>query len=160
MAADDDFLKFNTHELSVQVYNASDLRVVYANTPHTLAMGELARQKTEADGKRMPGFTSGDYPAFSGPVEMEWRSKDGSLLHHKLDLDSIFKERKILHHEDLTRIYKPMPTSDVPPVIIIEANDRSVNVYMFTVLQLVSPDSNNNHREARNNCVLAYSKTF
>ncbi|MBC3908121.1 hypothetical protein [Undibacterium umbellatum] len=160
MAADDDFLKFSSHDLSVQVFSASDLRLVYANSPHALAIGEMAREKTETDATRMPGFTSGEYPTFAGPVEMEWRSKDGTQLKHTLDLDSIFKDRKILHKEDPARIYKPMPISGVPPIIIIEANDRTVNVYMFTTIQIIPEDPNTTRREVHNNCVLAYSKTL
>jgi len=159
MAADDDFLKFSSYDLSVQVFSASDFRLVYANSPHALAIGEIAREKTEADAKRAPGFSSG-YTAFAGPAEMEWRAKDGSLLKHTLDLDSIFKDRKVLHHEDPARIYKPYPFSGGGPTIVIEANDRTVNVYMFTTLQIISEDPNVTLHEAHRNCVLAYSKTL
>ena len=158
MAADDDFLKFSSYNLSVRVFNGGDFRLVYANSPHALAIGKMAGEKTDYDAKRAPGFSS-YYTAFAGPAEMEWRSKDGSLLKHTLDLDSIFKDRKVLHKEDPARIYKPYPISGLPD-IVIEANDRTVNVYMFTTVQIIPEDPNATLREAHRNCVLAYSTTL
>ncbi|MFZ6734761.1 hypothetical protein ACO0LG_22750 [Undibacterium sp. Ji42W] len=160
MAADDDVLKFSSHDLGLKIFSASDFRLVYANSPHELALGEVAREKNATDEMREPGFTSGEYPSFAGPVEMEWRSKEGIHFKHTLDLDSIFKDRKVLHHEDPARIYKPMPVSGGAPTIIIEVNDRTVNVYMFTTIQIIPQDPNAIRREAHDNMVLAYSKTF
>jgi len=160
MAADDDVLKFQTHELNLQIYSAGDLRLVYAGSPHEIAMGRIAKDKTAEDAARYPGFTSGDYPAFAGPVEMEWRSKDGTHFKHTLDLDSIFKDRKVLHDENPADIYKPMPILGRQPIIIIEVNDRTVNVYMFTSIQLNPKDPDAARRDRRDHRVLAYSKTF
>ncbi len=160
MAAEDDVLKFDSHDLNIQVYSAGDFRLVYAGLPHELAFGETAREKTPADATRYPGFTSGIYPTFASLVEMEWRSKDGSKFTHTLDLDSIFKDRKVLHDENPADIYKPAPILGRRPTIIIEVDDRTVNVYMFTPIQLIPKDPNALRRDRRDHRVLAYSKTF
>jgi hypothetical protein len=160
MAAEDDVLKFDSHDLNIQVYSAGDLRLVYAGLPHELAFGETAREKTPADAARYPGSGSGPYLSFASLVEMEWRSKDGTHFKHTLDLDSIFKDRKVLHDENPADIYKPMPISGRRPTLIIEVNDRTVNVYMFTSIQLIPKDPNALLRDERDHRVLAYSKTF
>ena len=160
MAAEDDVLKFQSHDLNLQIYSAGDFRLLYAGSPHEIAIGRTAREKTAEDEKRYPGFTSGDYQAFAGPVEMEWRSKDGTLFKHTLDLNSIFNDKKILHDENPADIYKPMPILGRQPTIIIEVNDRTVNVYMFTSIQLIPKDPNAARRNRRDHRVLAYSQTF
>lgn len=91
---------------------------------------------------------------------MEWRSKDGTPFKHTLDLNSIFNDKKILHDENPADIYKPMPIFGRQPTIIIEVNDRTVNVYMFTSIQLIPKDPNAARRNRRDHRVLAYSQTF
>lgn len=151
----DNTLKFSQHDLNIQVYSASDVYLVYAGTPHTLAKGSLAAAKTERDNNRYPNFKSGTYPTFAGPVEVKWTAADGSKLHASLDFDQIFKERKVLHQDDASRLYKNDPT-DGDPTIIVEVNDRSLNVYMFVTLRL-EKGADIEHHEWR---TLAFSKTY
>lgn len=158
--ADDNILTFTTHDLRVEVYSASDLDLVYAGSPHLLSPGELARDKTAQDDTKYWGGTSGSYVAFAGPVQLKWRSRDGVQRGCTLNLDEIFKDRRVLHCEDPTRIYKPMPITGGEPTIVIEVNDRTVNVYMFAALQLISADPKAVRRDERECRTLAYSKTF
>lgn len=159
MASDND-LTFDTHVLNVQVYSASDLHLEYAGTSHDLSWGELAREKTPQDESRYPNGKSGSYRTFAGPVRIEWRSRDGSRHSHLLNLDDVFKDRKVLHTEKPERIYQPMPITGGEPTIIIEINDRSVNVYLFAAIQLISDDPGSLVRDQRDHFTLAYSKTF
>jgi hypothetical protein len=158
--ANDDMLSFKTHDLRVEIYSASDLNLVYAGSPHQLSPGELARDKTPQDDTKYWGGTSGSYVAFAGPVQLQWRSRDGVQHSYSLDLDEIFKDRRVLHSEDPLRIYKPMPITGGEPTIVIEVIDRTVNVYMFAALQLMPDDPKAVRRDEREHRTLAYSKTF
>jgi len=156
-----DVLKFDTHDLNIQCYGGvTDVYLVYAGSPHKLCFDNPAKDKTPADETRYPNFKSGSYYAFAGPVEMSWRSRDGTKLSHTLDLDAIFKDRVVLHKEDPQRIYKPMPITGGEPTIIIEFNDRTINVYMFARIQLLLTDPNEKGRKGSNNRTLVYTKTF
>lgn len=158
--ASDDTLSFKTHDLRVEIYSASDLKLVYAGSAHLLSPGEIARDKTPQDDIKYWGGTSGSYVAFAGPVQIDWRSRDGIQRSCSLNLDEIFKDRRVLHSEDPTRLYRPMPITGNEPTIVIEVVDRTVNVYMFAALQLVPADPAAVRREEREHRTLAYSKTF
>lgn len=155
--ANEDFLKFSKHDLNIQVYSASDVDVLYAGTPHKLSAGKLAPAKTEKDQNRYPNFKSGSYITFAGPVEVKWSAADGSKLSASLNLDDIFKDRKVLHTDDVSRIYKADPISGGQPTIIIEVNDRTLNVYMFVTIRLEKDEATRDHHDHR---TFAYSKTY
>ncbi len=159
--ASDGTLLFVTHDLSIDIYSASDLYLVYSGTPHELSVGEMAREKTTEDETRYPGYTSGSYYAFkSGPAEIKWTSRDGVKHEYSLDLDSVFKDRKVLHTEDPNLNYKPEPITGGEPTIIIEVNDRTLNVYMFAAIQTVSPYPSIKQGNERDHRTLAFTKTF
>ncbi len=150
-------LKFTTHDLNIQAYSISDVNLVYAGSPHELSAGQLTRAKTVEDETRYPGGKSGSYQAFAGPVQIDWRSKDGTQIKYALDLDAVFKDRKILHTEDVSKLYKPEPVYGGEPTIIIELNDRTLNVYMFVTMRLEHDETKRIHHDHR---TLAFSKTF
>lgn len=151
-------LKFKTHDLNIQCYSASNMKLEYAGNEFHLFEGKVSKEKTPADENRYPNGKSGSYNAFAGPVNLKWRSRDGSQHATTINLDEIFKDRKVLHKEDPSKIYMPMPITGNEPTIIIEINDRTVNVYMFVAIQLVS--ANTTKRDESDNRTLAFSKTF
>lgn len=157
---DDNVLKFKTHDLNIQCYSVGDVRLEYAGTLYTLFDGKISKEKTAKDATKYPSGKSGSYYAFASPVKIEWRSRDGTRLQHTLNLDEIFKDRRVLHTDDPARIYKPMPITGDEPTIIVELNDRTVNVYMFAVIQLIPVDPNAKQRDEHENRTLAYSKTY
>ena len=158
--ANDDVLTFKTHDLSIDIYDASDLNLIYSRSQHNLSKGKIARKKTHDDENKFPNFKSGSYFAFPGPVELNWRSSDGETHSFLLDLDKIFKDRKVLHTEDQKLIYKPKPITGGEPTIIIEVNNRTLNVYMFATVQTISQDPNVTRRNSRDHRTLAFSQTF
>ncbi len=158
--ANNDALTFSTHDLNIQIYNASDLRLVYGGTAHEISLGELARMKTPKDETRYPSGKSGSYIAFAGPVQIEWRSQDGVKHSCVLDLDEVFREKTVRHTQDPSRIYRPMPITGGEPTIIIEVNNRTVSVYLFAAIQLTPVDPNAVRRDECDTRTLAYSKTF
>lgn len=155
--ANEDVLKFSTHDLNIQVYSASDVELVYAGTPHKLSTGKLAPAKTKTDETKYLNFKSGAYNAFPGPVEIKWSTADGSKLAASIDLDDIFKERKVLHTEEMSRLYMADPIAGGRPTIIVEVNDRTLNIYMAVTLRLEKDAVTREHRDYR---TLAFSKTY
>lgn len=155
--ADTQGLTFNKHTLSINIYSVSDVNIVYAGSPHRLSAGKLMRAKTAADEKRFPGFGSGTYITFAGPVDIAWKSQDGTDHSYALDLDEVFKDRKVLHTEDEARFYKPEPVYGSAPTIIIELNDRTLNVYMFVTIRLEKDEMTREHKD---HYTLAYTKQF
>jgi len=155
--ANEEVLKFTTHDIDIKVFSASDVYLVYAGSPHRLSFGKVFRAKTPEDVSRFRWGTSGSYNAFAGPVEMEWRSQDGTPFKYSLNLDEIFKERRILHTEEISRLYKAEPVYGGKPTIIIEVNDRTVNVYMFVTMRLEKDEQTREHRD---HLTLAFTKTF
>jgi hypothetical protein len=154
-------LKFSTHDFGILCYGGiANLEIVYAGSPHELCFDTPAREKLPSDEKRVPGFLSGSYPAFAGPVEMEWNARDGIHLTHTIDLDEVFKDRVVLHTADSARIYEAKPISGGEPTIIVEVNDRTVSVYMKVSLQLVRADPTDTGRDRSTHFTRAYSKTL
>jgi len=69
---------------------------------------------------------------FAGPVEIDWKAKDGTPLQASLDFDVLFKDR-------LTPLPPGVRRDDIPetigisdPTIIVEVVDRTVNVWTRT----------------------------
>jgi hypothetical protein len=154
-------LKFSTHDFGILCYGGiTNLKLEYGGSPHELCFDTPGREKLPSDEKRGPGFLSGSYHAFAGPVEMEWNARDGTHLSHKINLDEVFKDRVVLHTADPARIYKVKPISGGEPTIIIEVNDRTVSVYMKVSLQLVRADPTDTGRDRSTHFTCAYSKTL
>jgi hypothetical protein len=154
-------LKFSTHDFGILCYGGiTNLKLVYAGSPHKLCTKSPGREKLPSDEKRGPGFLSGSYHAFAGPVEMEWNARDGTHLTHTIDLDEVFKDRVVLHTADPALIYKENPISSGQPTIVVEVNDRTVSVYMEVGLILVRADPADTGRDHSIYFTRAYSKTL
>jgi hypothetical protein len=87
-----------------------------------------------------PRFTYGVYFAFAGAVDVQWRSLDGELLSASLDLDKIFRSRKILHSADSSSVYQAKPVVRSHPTIIVEVDNRKITVYMHAGINFSSPN--------------------
>jgi hypothetical protein len=154
-------LKFRAHDFGISCYGGiTNLNLVYGGSRHNLCIKSPGREKLPSDEKRGPGFLSGTYYAFAGPVEIEWNARDGTRLTHTIDLDEVFKERVVLHTADPARIYKSNPTTTGEPTIVIEINDRTVSVYMEVSLQLMRSDPTDTGRDRSHHFTRAYSRTF
>ncbi|MDQ1811688.1 hypothetical protein RBA41_00045 [Massilia sp. CCM 9210] len=135
-----DVLKYSTHELGLLCYGGiSKVWLSYAGSGHKLFddKGDVAREKTPADAQRVPGFTSGSYKTFAGPIEMTWRSRDGSGLSHTIDLNKEIPHPRI-PYDHPEQVWRENPFEGGEPTLIVEINDRTVHVYVAATL-LVKP---------------------
>jgi hypothetical protein len=91
-------------------------------------------------------------------VDFKWESRDGETHEYTVDLNTLFKDRRVLHTEDSKLIYTPDPISGGEPTIIFEINNRTLNIYMFVTIQVFDPSTKkgaeHDHR------TLVFTKTF
>lgn len=95
---------------------------------------------------------------FPPPAQVSWRSKDGSSHHAEVDIGEIFKDRLIRHN---LRREEMVENQGSLPEIIIEVNDRTINVYTRTHLgtkELQKPG--NRFSDFRNDLIKVYSRTY
>lgn len=161
-----DALHFKTHVMYAQRYSASQMEVTYGN--HAIyrsvfpgSRPEVIREKTPADERRdQAGNGQIGLVAFEGPLQVKWRSLDGEPHEAVLNLEEIFKDRVVPHHEDPARIDPTLPMGIAGPTIVVEVNDRTLSIYMDVHIYLRAIDPAVLTREDRRNRTLAYSKTF
>ncbi len=125
--------------MSIALFDASDLNVTYAGTSHDLSIGEISRAKQPSEDMH-PRFTYGVYFAFAGVVDVHWRSLGGELLSTSLDLDKIFKTRKIIYSADSNSVYQAKPIARSHPTIVVEVDNRKITVYMHVGINFSSPN--------------------
>lgn len=126
-------LKFATHTFSAGCYNTLSCSVVYNNhefTPYDI--GEPAPPPPSADYKDLWGLGGHlDIRNFPPPVKIHWTSLDGTTHEASVDLAEVFKDRLVWHKvpkSDMRRFYDG-PVVPGGPKVMVEVNDRTVNVY-------------------------------
>lgn len=158
MSSDFD-LTFDRHYLSVALFDAGDLHVTYAGTSHNLFARKVNRTKLP-DEDMHPGFTSGVYFAFAGLADVQWRSLDGDFHSFSLDLDEIFKSRKIFYSAENNHVYQADPIVQSHPTIIIEVDNRKLTVYMHVGINTFSPNTNDKNLYEQYFTSAVFSKLF
>src|SRR5712691_6454196 len=78
-------LRFRTHNLATDCYSASEMKVRYGNRLYG-ACGQPAREKRPEDDRRLPSVII-EFRAFEGPLQVDWRSRDGTVLSHTIRLE-------------------------------------------------------------------------
>lgn len=97
---------------------------------------------------------------FPLPAEVSWRDKDGNSHETKVDIAAIFKDQMVLHNVPQEQL-PPILTAPIFPEIILEVNDRTINVWMradVPTKDLQKPG--NPYSRLRYDMMLAYSKTY
>ena len=69
---------------------------------------------------------------------MTWRSLDGVPHEAKVDIGAIFKDERVLHHVPEQDIYVSREPFSGPEIILV-VNDRTISVYMKTMIYLKKP---------------------
>jgi hypothetical protein len=128
-------LTFVNHNFGAYCYNAIGCQVFYDNFDFSLcpegsdpktyvsSAPQSRDYKSRFDGSYI--VMAKDFPT---PVHVRWRSLDGASHEAEIDLGKIFPGRRVLHR---------VPESDYAERsfggsvdIIVEVNDRTINVYM------------------------------
>lgn len=150
-------LKFKEHNFGAYCFNTTHCKVVYAGLPH----GE--DRPSGSPGKDYMKNLSGGHGGiqnFPAPAVVTWRSLDGVAHEAKVDIGAIFNDEHVLHH---------VPQEDIPietaafsgPEIILVVNDRTLSVYMKTMIYLKRPRiPTNSFSDIVEETNLAYSQTY
>jgi len=131
-------LEFRVHYFGAHCFDTQECEIRYRGFPHGNKDGPSP--SVASYGRPLEDLLSagrGPIPNFPPPAEVTWRSKDGTSHEAEIDIGEIFKDQLIRHnvsHEDASD-----PATDGMPHIILEVNDRTINVYMRATMWLKQP---------------------
>ena len=170
-------LRFHTHGFGAACFNTLACSIIYSRR-------QFGTRKLGHDGKYHDG-QSGQPPfeqwrerwtghhsvspvdgkTFSTPLEIEWTSLDGRDHDLSLSFDDVFRDRIILHRvtrEEVKEAWlNAKSTNPVRPDILVEVNDRTVNVFMRALVATEAEQIPGNSRSHfRDDLVLAWTQTY
>jgi hypothetical protein len=155
-------LWFVRHEFGVSTYSTYGCKVIYNNFMHVNEPDDVLQISSASLGSKYPGNLEAHYSSvanFPPPAVVTWRSSDGEPHRAEIDIGEIFKDRLIRHN--LTR-EEILETASIPhPGIILEVNDRTINVYMrarISTKELQIPG--NRYSDYRDDLIKVFSHTY
>jgi hypothetical protein len=154
-------LRFSEHDFDTHCYNTLRCKVIYAGFDFN---------RSDAD-TPSPAPPPGDYrqhwryagfagvPNFPPPADVQWTSLDGVAHTAKVDIGAIFKDQRALYN---------VPDEEIPdgswgrePNIYLEVNDRTINVYMQSIIATKTEQiPGNKHSRRRDDVILAWTHTY
>lgn len=101
----------------------------------------------------------GDLPNFPGPAQLRWRAKDGAELTAEVDLGEIFGDGLIRHEVPREDIAEGVSMGFTH--VLIEVNDRTVNVYTRTLIPTKREQvPGNKHSQFRDDLIKVHSRSY
>jgi hypothetical protein len=101
----------------------------------------------------------GDLPNFPAPAQLRWRAKDGTELTAEVDLGEIFGDGLIRHNVAREDIAKGVSMGFTH--VLIEVNDRTVNVYTRTLIPTDREQvPGNKHSHFRDDLIKVHSRSY
>jgi len=153
-------LKFVQHNFGAFCYSTYGCTIRYGGYSRSEPDDEL-QISSESIGAKYPGNLDAGYLGVLGfppPATVRWRSRDGVQHETEVDIGAIFKDRLILHRVPREDI--PEGVSILNPGIVLEVNDRTINVYMRAFIPTKSLRTPGNpHSNYRRDLILAWSRT-
>lgn len=153
-------LKFVQHNFGAISYSTYGCTVLYNGFRHlSEPEDKLQMSSQEAHPDSLKNTTAGYLGVFNfpSPAQVRWRSKDGVSHDVEVDIGAIFKDQLILHNVPREEVSGSHGVAD----IILEVNDRTINVYMRAFISTKSlQELGNPHSGFRDDLVLAWSKTY
>lgn len=154
-------LKFKSHYFGAACFNTRSCIVLYRDFPHG-AMHEGLSPSVESTGRSLDQLLTasrGPIPNFPPPAKVTWRSKDGAPHEAEIDIGEIFKDELIRHN--VAREDAVDPASSGMPGIILEVNDRTINVYMRAMIWLKKPRlPDKPHSDYQDDLIKVFSRSY
>lgn len=154
-------LRFTGHWFAAYSYSTYGCKVKYARY-HMDDPEDVLQLSSASIGDKYPnnlGASYGPIRSFPPPAVVTWRSKDGTSLRAEVDIAEIFKDRLIRHN--LKREEVSTNASGITPGIILEVNDRAINVYMRAFISTKEEQRPGHpHSNYRNDLVKVFSQTY
>jgi len=155
-------LKFGVHYFDAFCYSTYGCKVFYRGMLRADDPDDVLQLSSDSLGSKYPDNLSagmGPIPNFPAPAKVTWRSKDGTSHEAEIDIGEIFRNQLILHNvarEDATE-----NATDGMPGIILEVNDRTINVYMrATIWTRKEQIPGNKYSYSREDLIKAFSRTY
>jgi hypothetical protein len=157
-------LVFRAHWFGSDCFSTRSCKVLYAGMPEgAMIEGEEHKPRPSLESYGIPlekllRGGRGPIPNFPPPAVVDWRSADGVPHHAEIDIGEIFKDQLVRHNvprEEVGATYDPQPE------IILEVNDRTINVYMrATIYTKHEQIPGNKYSDMRHELIKAFSRTY
>ncbi len=154
-------LRFGGHYFGTACYSAYGCNIKYGSYHRIEPEEELTLSSASIAHVYPNNFRAGWGPIrnFPPPAIVTWRSSDGTPHRAEIDMDAIFKDRLIHHMLKREEILEESHISD--PGIILEVNDRTINVYMKAMVWTKEEQvPGNPHSRFREDLVKVFSHTY
>ncbi len=155
-------LKFRAHYFGAHCFDTQHCEIMYRGFPHGADGGPSP--SVASYGRPLEKLLSagrGPIPNFPPPAKVTWRSKDGTSHEAEIDIGEIFKDQLIRHNLKQEEISEDGIGPGALPSIILEVNDRTINVYMrahISTKELQKPG--NKYSDFRNDLIKVSSQTY
>jgi hypothetical protein len=154
-------LKFRAHYFDAFNYSTFECRVRYSRYFLDESGVELHISSAVLGDRYPDNMRAGWGPIsnFPSPAVVDWRSSDNVVHHAEVDIGDIFKNQLIRHHVPRDEVFNEgnLP----PPQIILEVNDRTINVYMrATIWTKHEQKPGNKHSDMRHDLIKVYSHIY
>ena len=155
-------LRFVRHNFGAHCFDTIGCRISYSGFTHGVdGQDEVSPPLSAYRGTREQILSAGHIARenFPPPVRVAWRSKDGAPHEAEVDIGDLFRDGLIVHNVPRSEIREGVPTTD--PDTVLEAEDRTINVYMRAFIptrELQVPD--NPYSGHRSELVRVWSKTY
>lgn len=159
-------LKFKDHSIGVSCFDASGCRASYGHTliadyPSTQVQPSSASFGPDYRKRMRAGVIKRNFP---DPMELSWRSRDGTQHHARIDIGKIFSDERVLHsvpRGDIPADATSVAAENATPEIIVEVNDRTVRVYMRARIPLTyEQEPGNRYSDYASELILADTFEF
>lgn len=155
-------LFFIKHNFGAHCFDTYGCRVLYDGFAHGVDSDDEYSPPIASFGRnREELLTAGHIGKrnFPPPAIVTWRSKDGTPLEAEIDIGEIFKDQLIRHN---------VPREEIPDRIgigstdiILEVNNRTINVYTRTFIPTKQEQiPGNQYSGHRNDLILVFSQTY
>lgn len=155
-------LRFAQHNFGAHCFDTIGCRVTYAGFTHGVDRDdEVSQPMSSYKGSREQLLRAGHVGKRNFPpaAHLSWRSKDGVPHEADVDIGEIFKDRVVRHNVPREDYREDLGIAD--PDIVLEVNDRTVNVYMRALIPTKTEQSAGGARGySRDELVLVWTKTF
>ena len=153
-------LKFFQHNFGAHCFDTIGCKIVYSGFVHGVDHDDEVSPPVSSYRASHEKLLSAGHIArrnFPAPAKVQWRSKDGVPHEAEVDIGEIFKDRVVLHNVPRDEIYGDLGDPD----IILEVNDRTINVYMRAFVPTKTLQvPGNKYSGFRDDLILAWTKTY
>lgn len=158
-------LRFDSFSFGSRCYNTLQSSVIFDNRQFALHLEEPSGQPRSTDWKEKwsGGHLVMNDRVFPPPIEINWTSLDGIEHRASVDLAAVFPGRVILHNVPREDVWKEWALVHLhSPDILLEVNDRAVNVYMkaHVLTNQLKASDDKNLRVSTRQLVLAWANMY